>query len=255
MPLRGVIFDMGGTLLNYHPPYASFDDGWQGMENAGAESMRAFLLSQGHAMPPVEAALETNMAIMDDYWRRVIHREPVNPQLRPILKEVLAAWGLPSEALSDDLLDAALAAYVAPIQAEFVRPLDGAQETLAALHARGLRLGLISNTVWPGELHREDLAKYGLDTYLECALFSADEGVWKPDPEIFRRALRALELQPDEAAYVGDSLYFDVHGAQGAGLRAVWIGGDDRRPGQLEIRPDATLARLPDLLEVVAPWL
>jgi HAD superfamily hydrolase (TIGR01509 family) len=255
MTLRGVLFDMGGTLLTYHPPEASFDDGWQGMEDAGAASMRTFLIERGYTVPPVEVALAANMTIMDDRWRRIIQREPINPQLRPILTEVMIAWGLPAEVTQDDsLLDAAMAAYVAPIQANFVRPIAGAEETLAALHERGLRVGLISNTMWPGEFHMADLAKYGLDSYLECAVFSADAGVWKPDAAIFRRALDALDLQPSEAAYIGDSLYFDVHGAQGAGLKAVWVGGDDRRPHQLEVTPDATLTRLPELLEIITLW-
>ncbi len=48
MPLRGVIFDMGGTLLDYHPPGA----GWRGMEDLGAAGVYTFLHERGYALPP-----------------------------------------------------------------------------------------------------------------------------------------------------------------------------------------------------------
>ncbi len=251
MPLRGVIFDMGGTLLDYHPPGA----GWRGMEDLGAAGVYAFLSKQGYTLPPRQVALDTNFEIVSWHWRRVAQGGSVNPTLVDMLMEVMAAWGVPQTHLSDGLLDGAVQAHVAAIQA-FVRPLDGGQQVLAALQARGLRLGLVSNTVWPGIAHRADLERWGLATYLEVMLFSADEGVWKPGAEMFNRALRALELQPGEAAYVGDSLYFDVYGAQQAGLKAVWIENQEfTAPLSVSVTPDAVIRRLTDLPDVIVPWL
>lgn len=257
MALRGVLFDMGGTLLNYHPPGADPRSGWRQMEDSGAEALHAFLRQQGHPLPPLEEARALNFEVMRQHWRRVGQGEAVNPQLGPLLREVMAAWGLPRSALDDGLVDRAVAAYVAPVQA-YVAPLEGARETLDALRARGLRLGLISNTVWPGVFHRQDLERWGLLPYLECTLFSADVGVWKPSPAIFQMGLRALELRPEEAVYVGDHPYFDVHGAQQAGLRGVWVWSDEwaaSTPEEMDIRPDATIRRLPELPDVIAPWL
>ncbi len=256
MALRGMIFDMGGTLLDYHPPAASAGEGWRAMEDLGADALRIFLQERGYPVPPVEEARASAFAVVERQWRQIGEGKAVNPQLGPILREVLQAWGLPASVANDGLIDSAVAAYVAPAQA-LVRPLPGAAETLAALRARGLRLGLFSNTVWPGVFHLDDLSRWGLAEYLDCAFFSADVGLWKPDPRVFRLVLDALGLQPEEAAFVGDHPYFDVYGAQRAGLRGVLLRSADWEAppaGGPAITPDATLTRLPDLLPLVEAW-
>ena len=77
----------------------------------------------------------------------------------------------------------------------------------------------------------------------------------KPQPELFREMLARLELQPDEAVYVGDRHYEDVHGAQNAGMHAVWMDRGDR--GLRDDIPAPThtitsLTALPDALETVS---
>ena len=68
-------------------------------------------------------------------------------------------------------------------------------------------------------------------------------------------ALDAMGLEPEQAAYVGDSLYFDVWGAQQAGLRGVWIEQPDPwLPEGIEVTPDATVRELPELLDVARAW-
>lgn len=257
MALRGVIFDMGGTLLNYHPPGASQQNGWQEMESMGALALHAFLAGQGYQLPPADDACALNFAVMAESWRRVGQGEAGNPQLGPLLRQTMAAWGLPEEALGDGLVEAAMAAYVTPIQA-VVAPVARARETLAALRANGLHLGLVSNTVWPGAFHLADLERWNLADYLECAFFSADIGHWKPNPAIFEKALTALSLQPEEAAYVGDNLYQDVYGAQEAGMKGIWLWSAAWAgfgPPDLTITPDATIQALSDLLDGLEPWL
>ena len=115
-----------------------------------------------------------------------------------------------------------------------------------------MKIGLISNTTWPGEFHRQDMERYGLISFFDHLIFSADEKAWKPHQEVFQRSLAALGLSPHEAVFVGDSLFFDVWGAQQAGLRGVWIEQDQRwQPAGMDIQPDATIRRLPELLDVV----
>ncbi len=256
MPLRGVIFDMGGTLLSYHPPEAPPQGGWEAMEALGAEGLRSFLQARGYAVPTPEDARACNFAVMQRHWRQIGPDDSANPRLEEMLREVLLSWGLPPTALADGLLDEALQAYVTPVQA-IVRPLPGAQALLAGLQARGLRRGLFSNTVWPGAFHLADLERWGLAQYLECAFFSADVAAWKPAPVVFQMALEALGLRPEEALYVGDHPYFDIHGAQQAGLRGVWIRSAEwaLQERDLTVTPDATLERLPDLLDVIETWL
>ncbi len=88
-----------------------------------------------------------------------------------------------------------------------------------------MRIGLISNTIWPAELHRLDLERHGLLEHFGATVFSSEAGLWKPDPRIFALTLERLGVAPDRAVFVGDRLMEDIQGAQRAGLRAVFVEG------------------------------
>jgi HAD superfamily hydrolase (TIGR01509 family) len=97
---------------------------------------------------------------------------------------------------------------------------SGSTESLARLKGAGLRLGVVSNS--DGRVEQA-LGAAGLRDYFDVVIDSALVGLEKPDPGIFRAALEALGVQPDEALYVGDLYEIDVLGAQAAGLRAIWF--------------------------------
>lgn len=99
-------------------------------------------------------------------------------------------------------------------------PLPGAAETLEALRERGLRTAVVSNA--DGRVETT-LAALGLTAHLELVVDSRLEGVEKPDPEIFRRALARLEVAPSRALYVGDIYAIDAVGSRAAGLSPVVI--------------------------------
>jgi len=65
MALRGVIFDMGGTLLDYHPPDAAPRQGWRAMEDSGADALHAWLAAQGIALPALGEALDASFVIVE----------------------------------------------------------------------------------------------------------------------------------------------------------------------------------------------
>lgn len=92
--------------------------------------------------------------------------------------------------------------------------------TLAALRARGLALGLITN----GRVDTQSakVERLGLAPYLDAVLISEREGVRKPDRRIYARALERLGVAASEAWHVGDHPMADVAGAHAAGLTAVW---------------------------------
>jgi putative hydrolase of the HAD superfamily len=97
----------------------------------------------------------------------------------------------------------------------------GSAESLARLKAAGLRLGVVSNS--DGRVEQA-LGAAGLRDYFDVVIDSALVGLEKPDPRIFRAALDALGVLPEEAIYVGDLYEVDVLGAQAAGLRAILFG-------------------------------
>jgi putative hydrolase of the HAD superfamily len=103
---------------------------------------------------------------------------------------------------------------------------DDARPALAELRARGLRIGLVSNT-------GRDLAQFVVHHELDVdvAVGSRAHGKTKPDPTIFEAALRGLETGPASAAMIGDSIVDDVEGARALGIQALLLDRDDRFPG------------------------
>jgi putative hydrolase of the HAD superfamily len=248
MTVRGVIFDLGGTLLHYNPP----DKGWEGMEKIGAQGVYQYLREQHRVLPPESEALDSAWDYARTLWTSLDQYPVQDLKLSIQLGALAGRWGVDS--LPATTLDALAQAYMTSVQSHVV-PLDGAEETLQSLRGWGLRLGLISNTLWPGEAHRQDLDRHGLSGYLDHLVFSADVEAWKPQREVFQMALNALALQPDETVFVGDSLYHDIWGAQQAGLRAVWIEQPMRwLPDGIQVTPDATITRLPELPGIVGDW-
>jgi len=248
MALRGVIFDMGGTLLHYSPP----GQDWEAMERLGAQGVYYYLRELGYDLPHEEDALAGAWLIAHALWESINDQDVSHLTLGYQVRDLARSWGVAD--LEPEQLEALATAYMHGIQA-IVSPLEGAVETLEALRERGLRLGLISNTLWEGRFHRSDLDRWGLTPYLEVLVFSADAQAWKPYQAVFQQALKALDLAPEDAVYVGDSLYFDVFGAQQAGLRAVWIEQERRDlPLGLAVTPDATIHALPELIPLVDRW-
>jgi len=99
-----------------------------------------------------------------------------------------------------------------------VRP--GVPEALARLRAAGLRLAVVSNANGTVVSLMQDV---GLVSYFDAILDSFVEGVEKPEPEIFRRALSRVDTGPERALHVGDLYQVDVLGARSAGVAAALI--------------------------------
>jgi putative hydrolase of the HAD superfamily len=99
-------------------------------------------------------------------------------------------------------------------------PLEQAAETLQGLRERGIRTAVVSNA--DGRV-KAMLDTLGLGAHLELVVDSHYEGVEKPDPRIFQRALSRLGVGADRAVYVGDIYSIDVLGARAAGLVPILI--------------------------------
>lgn len=82
-------------------------------------------------------------------------------------------------------------------------------------------IGLVTNG--PTEVQRTKLALLDLTERIDFAVISEDFGVPKPDRRIFAEALRRGGASAEEAVFTGDSPEFDIAGAHGAGIRAVWM--------------------------------
>ena len=113
--------------------------------------------------------------------------------------------------------------------------------------------GVVTNG--PTEVQRAKLELLGIDRLVDFVLVSEEFGVAKPDPEIFREALRLAGVRPQEAIFVGDSAEFDIAGAHAAGIPTVWVNRHQRpwtEPGPPPTRQIRSLAELPQLLGAAA---
>jgi HAD superfamily hydrolase (TIGR01549 family) len=113
--------------------------------------------------------------------------------------------------------------------------IPGAAEAVAEL-SQGARLGLIANQPTECRVHLE---KLGILAAFEVVLLSEEQGAWKPEPELFRRAQGQAGVAPSECLMVGDRLDNDLEPAAALGMATAWIrwprrdakgwGGDDAR--------------------------
>jgi putative hydrolase of the HAD superfamily len=127
-------------------------------------------------------------------------------------------------------------------------------EVLTALRRRGIRIGVLSNTLWPRSWHEEVFRRDGLLGLIDGAVYSSEIDWAKPHPEAFRAAMAAVGASdPAACVFVGDRPYDDVHGAKGAGMRAVLIPHSDV-PAYAAATPDAIIQRLPELPLLIESW-
>jgi HAD superfamily hydrolase (TIGR01549 family) len=103
--------------------------------------------------------------------------------------------------------------------------LEGAEELLTLLKAKGYRLAVLSN--WHGILD-EILRFQGISDLVDVVLTSSRVGRKKPHPLMFRSALEQLEVAESAVIHVGDSLEEDVAGALGVGIRPIYLQREER---------------------------
>lgn len=180
-------------------------------------------------------------------WTRI----PVD-QCSTRLSAILAAASAELQLdVADAVLDEAATSHL-DSWTPHVRHDPEAAPTLATLRSRGLAIGLLSNTHWPRSFHEHFLARDGLAKLIDARCYTSEMPHTKPHPEPFGTVLAKLGVEGPEAIFVGDRLYDDIHGAQSVGMRAVL------RPNaavpSYPVVPDATVDRLPELVELVARW-
>jgi len=173
----------------------------------------------GLAAGEVAEAYDRSLAVLEQrFWSR--HRDPnFREQVRLVLD--CAVPGV-ADRLGDDLLEETVTAYISPVLAFPPALQPGAAEAVRGLAARGLTLGIISNTGrTPGIMLRRVLEAHDLLRRFSVISYSDEVGYRKPDPEIFRLTLVRAGAAAPQAAHVGDNPVDDVAGARGAGMRAV----------------------------------
>jgi FMN phosphatase YigB (HAD superfamily) len=116
-------------------------------------------------------------------------------------------------------------------------------DALDRARAGGIRLGVVSNS--EGRLESV-LARIGLASHFELIVDSQLEGV--TNPEIFRRALRRMQVAPEQSIYAGDLPEVDLVGAHNAGMHAVVVDAFGHYAAQPELPRVQSVMELVDAL-------
>lgn len=199
--LDAVVFDAGGTLVRLDYAHIA-----QTSRARGADVDEASLArGEAHARRAIDtAAAASGTPGGNDESRRPHY-----------FTDVLRGAGVAEESarrIAEDLETAHRDSNLWRV------PLADAGETLAGIRALGLRTAVVSNA--DGRIEAV-LRAARLAEHLDLIVDSHVEGVEKPDPEIFRRALSRLGVPPERAVYIGDIYSIDAVGARSAGLAPV----------------------------------
>jgi putative hydrolase of the HAD superfamily len=195
-----VLLDAFGTLVTFDDP---------------APKLRAAVrerIGRDVGLPAATAAMRAEIA-----YYRLHHEEGRDADSVAALRRRCGAVVAAELAVPGLTEEAATGALIAAIE---WRAYAEVAPVLAGLRARGIRLAVVSN--WDAALG-EVLGALGLEPFFEVVLASAPEGRSKPDPELFRRALARVGVEPHEAIHVGDSEEHDVLGARAAGIEPVLL--------------------------------
>lgn len=194
----------------------------------------------GLPLDPARLADAAGAAALAAERARGVDRE----RARVYLEALFTGAGVPADRMAE------VAACLQRLHDEshlWCRVAAGTGDALDRLRARGLRLAVVSNS--DGRVE-EALVAAGLRDRFDLVIDSALVGVEKPDPAIFRAALKALGVAPREALYVGDLYDVDVVGARAAGIEGVLLvrGGAGASPGAECRKFDSLTALADDLL-------
>lgn len=230
--LDAVLFDWGHTLMDFV---------WD--EELLEAGVRAGLVAVGapdDAAARVAARYRAEARLTD--WE-----VPEEVEYESLVRAMLAESGVDVD--DDALREYLLAEHAAWAPARRIASMSEA--LLDSLRERGLKTGLVSNTMDPRWILLRDLEEQHLAERLDAVVFSSEVGVRKPHPEIFRRALDQLGVAAERALFVGDRLDADVRGARDVGMRtvqALWFRAEEDVDG---IEPDFRAFTQVDVLNIV----
>ena len=236
MSLSAVIFDWGGTLT----PWRDVD-------------LHERWLTYARIYQPDRAAELANALHTAEQARWSHMFESAGQSGTGALESMLEDHGVDtSSPLHRDALDAYLAGWEPNTHTDIE-----ALPLLERLKGHGLKLAVLSNTMWPRRYHEWVLERDGVLHLFDHLTFTSETPMAKPHSSVFTEVAYALSVEPTECVFVGDRLFDDIHGSQAVGMRGIWIPHSTIPVEQglaLGITPSATVDRLGDVYDVVMNW-
>ncbi len=255
---RVLLFDLDDTLVVEEPAAAASFAATAHLASTRhrVDAERLVVTAREHARelwyatPAHPYCMRVGISSWEGLWCRFDGEEPDVRWLRewaPIYRREVWSLALADQGVHDPVLAEELGErYGTERRARHDRFADG-PACLEELHD-SYKLGLITNGA--SCLQREKLTTADLDEYFDAVVVSAEFGVAKPDPSIFKHALSLLGSDPEQAVMIGDSLTRDVDGAIATGLKGVWINrsGQPRPADRPDLVEVSTLSGLPAIL-------
>ncbi len=207
-----VLFDMGYTLIYFHPPQEAIVQ--DALRAAGAE----------RSVQEIRVAADV---VWGEYYRQTAALTfPATPEYDRDVQAQLRAGFLRQLGLEEE--PALIDRYSESLEAGFnrpgaLRPYPEVVEVLSSLQQQSYRLGIVSNWSWN---LCERARQAGLDRFFEVVWASAYAGSNKPHPGIFLQVLEQMKVPAERTVYIGDSYDHDVIGARNAGIEPVLLDRD-----------------------------
>ena len=222
--IKAIFFDGDDTLWDFRSAMLS------ALEVTLAELRRMAGDEAAEALT-VQRMTEIREAVADEMSEATTSVEVIRHEA---LARTLAEVGHPSD-------DGAQRLYEVYTEARFgaTRPFPGVVDVLQDLKSR-YRLGLVSNG-------NTNPVRVGLDGVFDFVILAVECGIAKPDRRIFELALDKCGCDASQVVHVGDSLQSDIAGANGCGIRSVWL-NQDGAANTAGITPDHEISDLRELL-------
>jgi HAD superfamily hydrolase (TIGR01549 family) len=236
--LPAIAFDLGNTLLPYGGEEAEhLIRGLYDIAGVEGRSIDRSTFYESYAsMVRTETAIrERSSWESDPQWRA------------DRICEALSARGCDLGTLRSDLVEAHPVAF-----ARCLRFPKRSIEVLEELKGRGIKLALISNAM-DGKGIRLSMREHDLDGLLDPIIVSEEEGIAKPDPRIFRKAIIGLKVAPSQCAYVGDRYEIDIIGSMKAGMHPIYT-RQYRTEGEPPAGVTVSATTIHDMDELLALW-
>jgi putative hydrolase of the HAD superfamily len=232
--LKAILFDWGGTLMQ---------DEWN--DEIALEGNTAGIAAIARDGLPTGEAFTRYIADHETELLPLLGEDEID--IEDVMRRAFSEQGV--ELSDDDLRLFLTAAH--DVWTSYYSLAASTHALLESLRARGLRLGLVSNTASPEWLLRPVLERQGLVERVDAIVLSSGVGKRKPHPVIFERALEEVGAPPEDVLFVGDRLEADILGASRAGMRtvqALWFRADDV---PVDAEPDFQAFTQMDVLNVV----
>jgi HAD superfamily hydrolase (TIGR01549 family) len=236
---NAVIFDLGSTLIEYenHP--------WDELGLLGCANACPLLNSKTTSQVTPEKLWGDFHYVIDQMF--INHKDDLSEiDLYEITSTILTNLGIVGiDGLPRQFLDS----YYEPITNQ-ISLVDGAADILRSSKSAGLKIGLISNTIFPAIFHRREMERFAILGFFDFTIFSSEIGIRKPKKEIYLKALELAGAGPEETIFVGDRLVEDVGGPQSIGMPGIlkFVEGRDY---SAPIKPYKTIHELQELEKII----